>query len=626
MSKITINNLSNSGIDVQNLIDKLIQVKSMPIDALKNTNELYKSRISKLNEMLDLLKKLQESSKSLFDYRSPFDEMLGISSNEEFFTVKANRGADVSTRKIQILQTAKNYTISSDTLPVGTKIGKVNFTIQVGDSVRKVAFEGGTIEEFVKAIKEQAGDIVNINITYKDKDNLVISIEAKKQGANGNIQFSEEVQPILEQLGIVQKVSKSESLLYKSDPFTLSKDTSNKINVPQPGVNEKLTITFDVQKKEFIPPSSQNINVPDEIGGGTPITIDPQTAYPDPVIANQLIDQSQIAKEPLTIKVIGTEGEKIIQIESSASGITLNKDELGIGNIQSIEFINKSSDSYTVSNLQVKSIQEQEGYVAKNIVQKGRNSIFLIDGIRIEKESNVIDDVIKGVTLTLKRETKEEETISIEPNTEYAKEKIIEWVGHYNNVIDFIVNETKINKEGGENGAFAGDTAFMMLHNSLQRIMQSSFSDRTYKMLAQIGISTGKPGSNPTTRGGYLEIDEEMLDKALKENHQKVKELFGFDSDGDRLTDNGIAFRIGEYLKGMTNFSDGTIKKRADYFAELIKQNDKRVETLNRQLETYRDSLIFKFASMENLISKLKGDGNYLSTYLNNSNSSNQNK
>ena len=145
-------------------------------------------------------------------------------------------------------------------------------------------------------------------------------------------------------------------------------------------------------------------------------------------------------------------------------------------------------------------------------------------------------------------------------------------------------------------------------------------------MLAQIGISTGKPGSNPTTRGGYLEIDEEMLDKALKENHQKVKELFGFDSDGDRLTDNGIAFRIGEYLKGMTNFSDGTIKKRADYFAELIKQNDKRVETLNRQLETYRDSLIFKFASMENLISKLKGDGNYLSTYLNNSNSSNQNK
>ena len=125
----------------------------------------------------------------------------------------------------------------------------------------------------------------------------------------------------------------------------------------------------------------------------------------------------------MTVKVIGTEGEKIIQIESSASGITLNKDELGIGNIQSIEFINKSSDSYTVSNLQVKSIQEQEGYVAKNIVQKGRNSIFLIDGIRIEKESNVIDDVIKGVTLTLKRETKEEETDSKSPlSLKYFKE------------------------------------------------------------------------------------------------------------------------------------------------------------------------------------------------------------
>jgi Flagellar capping protein len=107
MGKLTINNLSNSGIDVQNLIEQLVKVKSQPIDNLKTQNDSYNNKIKKLNELLDLMKKLQDASKSLFDYRSPFDEMLAKSSNEEFFTAIASRGADLAKRRIEILQTAE---------------------------------------------------------------------------------------------------------------------------------------------------------------------------------------------------------------------------------------------------------------------------------------------------------------------------------------------------------------------------------------------------------------------------------------------------------------------------------------------------------------------------------------
>ncbi|NMC67623.1 MAG: flagellar filament capping protein FliD [Spirochaetales bacterium] len=625
MGKLTINNLTNSGIDVQNYIEQLIKIKSQPIENLKTQNDSYSNKIKKLNELLDLMKKLQDASKSLFDYRSPFDEMVAKSSNEEYFTAIASRGVDIAKRRIEILQTAKSYRIASDPIAVDTKIGKVNFSIQVGDSIRRISFEGGSIIDLVNAIKEQAKDIVNVNLTYKDKDTVYVSFEAKKEGVNSNIVFSEEIQPIFEQLGILIKSQKSESTLLKVNSILLDSGKQNKVDIPQSIKGQKLFVTFNVQKKEFTLPSPTQVQVPEETGSGTPITIDPQTVYPDPVNASQIIDTSNVSNQPMQVKVIGSDGEKIIEINSSTQNFTIDKDQLGIGEIKSIEFVNSSSNSYTISDFTVKSVQEKEGFVAKNVISEGRNAIITVDGIRIEKESNVIDDVIKGVTLTLKKETKGEETLSIEPNTDFMKEKIIEWVGHYNNMIDFIVNETKINREGGENGTFAGDTSFMMLHNTIQRFMQSTYGEGPYRMLAQLGISTGKPGNTPAQKGGYLEIDEAMLDKALKENPSKVKEFFGFDSDGDRIPDNGIGQRIFDYLKGMTNFSDGTIKKRTDYFSTLITGNQKRIETLNRQLEIYRDNLIYKFAVMENLISKLKSDGNYISTYLGNQNA-NSNK
>lgn len=625
MGKLTINNLTNSGIDVQNYIEQLIKIKSQPIENLKTQNDSYSNKIKKLNELLDLMKKLQDASKSLFDYRSPFDEMVAKSSNEEYFTAIASRGVDIAKRRIEILQTAKSYRIASDPIAVDTKIGKVNFSIQVGDSIRRISFEGGSIIDLVNAIKEQAKDIVNVNLTYKDKDTVYVSFEAKKEGVNSNIVFSEEIQPIFEQLGILIKSQKSESTLLKVNSILLDSGKQNKVDIPQSIKGQKLFVTFNVQKKEFTLPSPTQVQVPEETGSGTPITIDPQTVYPDPVNVSQIIDTSNVSNQPMQVKVIGSDGEKIIEINSSTQNFTIDKDQLGIGEIKSIEFVNSSSNSYTISDFTVNSVQEKEGFVAKNVISEGRNAIITVDGIRIEKESNVIDDVIKGVTLTLKKETKGEETLSIEPNTDFMKEKIIEWVGHYNNMIDFIVNETKINREGGENGTFAGDTSFMMLHNTIQRFMQSTYGEGPYRMLAQLGISTGKPGNTPAQKGGYLEIDEAMLDKALKENPSKVKEFFGFDSDGDRIPDNGIGQRIFDYLKGMTNFSDGTIKKRTDYFSTLITGNQKRIETLNRQLEIYRDNLIYKFAVMENLISKLKSDGNYISTYLGNQNA-NSNK
>jgi len=70
-------------------------------------------------------------------------------------------------------------------------------------------------------------------------------------------------------------------------------------------------------------------------------------------------------------------------------------------------------------------------------------------------------------------------------------------------------------------------------------------------------------------------------------------------------------------MNGMTDFGNGAIRQRINYFTKTYEGNQKRIETLSSKLEDYRDMLIYKFSTMEQMISSLKSQGQYLSNYFN---------
>ncbi|MCX8058406.1 MAG: flagellar filament capping protein FliD [Spirochaetes bacterium] len=630
MAKLTVNNLSNSGIDIEKIISKLVEVKSIPINELKDTNTLISKKIKLMQDFLAQLKEFQDLTKSLYDYRSPFDEKKGLSSNESILKVIASRNADIGKRNIKVLQIAKSERISSDLISSTEKIDKVSFTITSGDTTKKVIFNGGSILDFVNEIKKQAGDIVNISIVNKDKDNIYITIESKNEGIKNKLIFSEEAYPILEKLGFFIKSTKTDKIFSLND-FGILKDQNttitnnniilNKISTVVVDFQEKIKnfdnvkITFDINKTETKPQSGASVFSEEAIVEG--INVENISVESDPLFTDKPAEP--VIKGPLQIKVIGEKGEKIITIENPQKGFTIEKNNLNIGEITKIEILNTSNDQYKIENFKVEALKTKEGYEAKNILQNAQNSIIEIDGIRLEKSTNKIDDVIKGVTLELKKESNEEVQINIENNYDFIKEKIIEWVGKYNNIIKFIKEEMSTDKgeDGKVKGNFTGDITLMMLHNTLQKTMSNFYpAEGKINLLSQLGISTGKPGTIPQEKGGFLEIDEERLDKALRENIGDVKKFFGFDSDNDLLPDSGLGVRMYNVMFSMTDFGKGAIRQRIEYFTKTYEGNKKRIETLTTKLEDYRDNLIYKFSTMEQLVSTLKSQGQYLSNYF----------
>jgi len=182
--------------------------------------------------------------------------------------------------------------------------------------------------------------------------------------------------------------------------------------------------------------------------------------------------------------------------------------------------------------------------------------------IQVYRDTNIIDDLIPGVTLNLAGESDEPVTLDVKRDEVAINETIIEFVGYYNRLLtqidilsrnDPAVIEEALylteqeQEEAAKNlGLLQGELGLNQMKSRLRTIMQSPYktsSGRELSMLAQIGVSTdaNKLGSSATLDSsklrGYLEIDEEKLSEALSNFPEAVHELFGNYTDGDFIVD-----------------------------------------------------------------------------------------
>ncbi|HEX05363.1 MAG TPA: hypothetical protein ENH10_09470, partial [Bacteroidetes bacterium] len=144
----------------------------------------------------------------------------------------------------------------------------------------------------------------------------------------------------------------------------------------------------------------------------------------------------------------------------------------------------------------------------------------------IYRDSNTIEDVIDGVTLTLKDITTSDVQVSVAENSAETKNAIEEWVAAYNALIVEIEAKTRYDAENETRGLLAGDTNIRSLKSDIMTIVTSEIpgvnSNALYKTLGSAGISL--------TSGGKLKVDSAELTEALKEDAQAVADLFTLDT------------------------------------------------------------------------------------------------
>jgi flagellar hook-associated protein 2 len=170
-------------------------------------------------------------------------------------------------------------------------------------------------------------------------------------------------------------------------------------------------------------------------------------------------------------------------------------------------------------------------------LQPAQNAQIRVDGLAtsIERQSNTIEDVFSGVTLSLfKAEPGTTVQLDVEPDLNQVKQAIVDFVDAYNELRSFLNQQALTDvPEDDETGAgiLAGTSALSEIRSRLAASIGAAVQsdDAALSVLAQIGITfqdagqTGDPLSVNT-----LKIDQTRLDEALLNETEAVRELFAF--------------------------------------------------------------------------------------------------
>ncbi|RLB83762.1 MAG: flagellar hook protein [Deltaproteobacteria bacterium] len=175
-----------------------------------------------------------------------------------------------------------------------------------------------------------------------------------------------------------------------------------------------------------------------------------------------------------------------------------------------------------------------EGYTMQ--VQAGQDANIIIDGTAVTSSSNIIDDVIAGVTLNLL--TVEEltgtdtttVTLTVSRDYDTIKSSVQNLLDEYNDVMSDINEQFAYDEDTETGGLLQGDGTLHSIKSDLVDIVVSTITGlpSTLNALSLIGITSDDDG--------MLSIDDDDFKDAFNDNFSGLRRIFvaeGSTTDGD---------------------------------------------------------------------------------------------
>lgn len=268
---------------------------------------------------------------------------------------------------------------------------------------------------------------------------------------------------------------------------------------------------------------------------------------------------------------------------------------------------------------------------------------FLLFGRSITRESNLISDVLGGITLRLVGEAKLEEdnvtqiteTVSVEVDVDEVAEGLEDFVKAYNDVLSFIDGQFRVDEGTNRAGPLAGDFTLRDVQRQLREMVSTGYQFETNPSnpfastvdgafggaISGIGIDIGA--------GGTLSVDKEKLEEALALDPLSVREFLSgrvrdtalnqaaIDEDPSiepDLYDKGFAQRMAVQLEQIVRTGDGALANRDKAFADRLSQFDDSIDRFERRLSLREETLVARFSSLERIVSGLQSQQGFLTS------------
>lgn len=644
MSDISIPGVTASKYKTDELIKGLMKVERLPRDRAEEDLKTYKKQQSVWRNLNQISLTLRDSSRTLYSFNNPFTEKTAKSTNERSISASAKREALEQSIKVSVTQIAAPDSFLSKEIPKDGKVPKGLYTFSIGEKNISFSWKGGSFREFSDSLNRRGEGIIRSSLIQVTPNTQSFLIESLKTGSKERLVFADDALAFGIENEFIKKIDTS--VIKPSATELVSGPLSNgKIDFSQnarakDGYVLEYTLSI-IEKSDTSDELSQSVEPdPGKPGSLTYAGITIDNAAFEFAIAD---GTQKLPVLPVTDSAVlslrSTRGSSIPlpPVPDTATKMQITVPLSEYGDVDALLAYNKNTGrTISLENIKIYDPKATGGYSPVNPVSVAQDSIMKYEGITITRSINTIDDLIPGVTLTLSEPTNSTETINIKPNTEVAKEAIITFVAHYNRVvaeiniltqnkpeiiseIEYFTPEEK--KDAEEKlGMLQGDTTLNGIKNSMQRIASNTYptmSGSTLSMMSQLGISTksGVGGGIDSSRmRGYLEIDEKILDDALKNKMLQVKNLFGSDTNEDLIIDNGIAQVLEAQLTPFVQ-TGGIFSTRTTGLATRITTSEKKLAQMDIQLIAKEAELKTKYGQMEGTLNNLQNQSNSISNF-----------
>lgn len=328
---------------------------------------------------------------------------------------------------------------------------------------------------------------------------------------------------------------------------------------------------------------------------------------------------------PETVDIDITEKDSLLDIADK-----INKESKNIGvsavviNKRLVLTNNKSGAKETTLD-QTKNTATLAALGLNTSADLGQAAKYSLDGIDMESDSNVISDAIDGATVTLKKEIKPEDAVTLSLKNDDSKtvKAATDFVTQYNNLMSLIKSNldagnpsasTAESSSTNVQGKLVGDSTLQRLQSSLRNMITQADKDNGASLSPfDMGFSVDKDG--------VLSLDEDKFKSQLADSPEKVHDFFyvqGEDSF-DESTDTGYTAKLNNLVNEFISndaTKKGIITNKSDSIDKMVKDLNSQIDDFTARLADKREQYIAQFTQLDSIMMQADSQMQYMQSQL----------
>jgi flagellar hook-associated protein 2 len=289
--------------------------------------------------------------------------------------------------------------------------------------------------------------------------------------------------------------------------------------------------------------------------------------------------------------------------------LTLAADETGVENVINLTVTDTGDSNDTDMNGLSRLVYDQE--VTENLsnTRDAADSIITVDGVAdIHRDTNVINDVIQGVSITLESAPAapdNQTTLTVSRDLDAIVSKITTFVDAYNEAIDVFEDYQSYDSTTETSGVLLGDATTKSIRNRLNTMVTDTvLGVESFTRLADLGIALNTEGR--------LEVDSSTLNNALDDHFDDVLQFFTQSTEGSE----GFALRMKDTLDAILKSTDGTLAARTDGIQKSIDGIEDQVERIEMRNLAWEARTRAQFNALEVLLAEYQTTGDSLTQQI----------